>query len=68
MNFLSQIFSKATTVLFDRLDHGKDDVLPLQKFVELTETLGEVFHSKDLADKLRKLDPNKSDSLENFPL
>ena len=29
-----------------------------QKFVELIETLGESFHSEDMAGHLRKVDPN----------
>ena len=37
-----------------------------QKFVELIETLGEGFHSDDLAGNLRKVYPNKSGSLDRF--
>ena len=39
----------------------------MSKFVELIETLGKSFHSKDLAGHLRKLDPNESGSLDRFP-
>ena len=39
-------FSKAAARVFDKINNGKDGVLPLSKFVDLIETLGEGFHSK----------------------
>ena len=39
-------FSKATVRVFHEIDNGKDGVLPLSKFVELIETIGEGFHSE----------------------
>ena len=59
-------FSKANTILFDKIDNGKDGVLPSSKFVDLIETLREDFHSKDLAGYLRKVDQNESGSLDHF--
>ena len=59
-------FSKSTTIIFDKIDTMKDGVLPLSKFVDLIETLGEGFHSEDLAGNLRKVDPNEIGSLERF--
>ena len=35
-------------------------------FVDFIETLGECFESEDLAVNLRKVDPNKSCSLDQF--
>ena len=58
--------SKSTTRLCDKIDNGKAVVLPFTKFVDFIETLGEVFHSEDLAGHLQKLDPNKSGSLNRF--
>ena len=54
-------------IVFDRIDNGKDGVLPFSKFSDLIETLGDGFHSEDLAGHLRKLDPNESGSLYRFP-
>ena len=51
-------FSKAAARVFDRIDNGKDGVLPSSKFVDLIETLGEGFHSDDLAGHWRKVDTN----------
>ena len=59
-------FSKAATRLFDKIDNGKDGVLPSSKFVDLIETLGEGFHNDDLADHRRKVDSNESGSLDFF--
>ena len=59
-------FSKAAVRVFDKIDHGKANILPLSKFVELIETLGEGFHSEELVVHLWKLDPNKIISLDNF--
>ena len=50
----------------DKIDNGKDGVLPSSKFVDLIETLVEGFHSEELAGHLRKLDPNESGSLDRF--
>ena len=36
-------FSKSATIIFDKIDNGKDGVLPSSKFVDLIETLGRVF-------------------------
>ena len=51
-------FSKAAAVIFDKIDNGKDGVLPSSNFVDYIETLGEGFHSEDLEGRLRKVDPN----------
>ena len=58
MKFLIQIFATASVRVFDKIDNVKDSVLPLSKFVDLIEILWEGFHSEDLADHLRKVDPN----------
>ena len=60
-------FSKAATIIFDRIDNRKDGVIPQSKFVDLIETLEEGFHSEDLAGYLRKVDQNESGSLKRFP-
>ena len=44
--------------LLDKINHGKDGVLPSSKFVELIETLWEVFDGDYLAGHMCKLDPN----------
>ena len=44
----------------------KDIVLPLSKFVDLIETIGEGFHSEELVVKLRKVDPIESGSFDCF--
>ena len=59
-------FAKAAAIIFDKRDNGKYCVLPSSKFVDLIETLGEGFHSDDLAGHLQKLDPNESGSLDRF--
>ena len=59
-------FAKAAAGVFDKIDNGKAGVLPLSKFVELVETLGEGFHSEELAGHLWKVDPNESGSLDRF--
>ena len=59
-------FSQAAARVFDKIDNGKDGVLPLSKFFDLIETLGEYFHSEDLVGHLQKLDPNESGRLEHF--
>ena len=38
-------FSKDAAIIIDKIDNGKYGVLPSPKFVDLIETLGEVFHS-----------------------
>ena len=55
---LDSDFSKAAAIVFDKIDNGKDGVLPSSKFVELIETLGEGFNSEDLGGHLRKVNPN----------
>ena len=60
-------FSKATTIIFDKIDNGKDAVLPSSRFVDLIETLGDGFHSEDLAGHIQKVDPNKSGGLYRLP-
>ena len=59
-------FPRASAILFDEIYHGNYGVLPSSKFVEFIETLGEVFHSEDLAGRLHKVDPNESVSLDYF--
>ena len=51
-------FAKAAAKVFDKIDHGKDVVLPLSKFFDLIETLGEYFHSEDLMGRQQKVDQN----------
>ena len=50
--------------MFDKIDHGKADVLPLSKFFDLIETHGEDFNSENLAGRLHKVYPNESGSLD----
>ena len=50
-------FSKASTRVFDKIDHGKSSVLPSSTFFDLIETLGEGFHNDDLVGHMRKVDP-----------
>ena len=59
-------FSKSTSGVFDKIDNGKDGALLLSKYVDLIETLGEGFHSDDLAVHLRKVDTNESVNLDRF--
>ena len=59
-------FSKSTAIVFDKINNGKAGVLPESRFVDLIETLGYGFRSKDLAVHLIKLDPNESVSLDRF--
>ena len=59
-------FSKSAAGVVDKLDNGKAGVLPSSKCVDLIETLGEGFHSEELAVNLQKVDPNESGSLERF--
>ena len=59
-------FSKASAIVSDEIYNGKAGVLPLSKFVDLFETLGESFHNDDLAGQLRKVYPNESGSLYRF--
>ena len=44
--------------LFDKIDYGKGGVLPFSRFVYLIETLGEGFHSEEMTNNLRKVDPS----------
>ena len=60
-------FSKATVGIFDKIDNSKALAFSLSKFVDLTKTLGEGFHSEDLEGHLWKLDTNESGSLDRFP-
>ena len=60
-------FSRPTAGVFGEIDNGKDFFLPYSKFVDLIETLGKGFHSKELAGQLRKVDPNGSGSFDHFP-
>ena len=48
-------FAKSTAIVFDKIDNGKDGNLPLSKFVDLIQTLGEGFHSEELAGHMRKI-------------
>ena len=59
-------FAKDAVIIFYKIYNEKDGVLPSSKFVDLIETLGESFHSEDLAGHLHKLDPNESGSLDCF--
>ena len=59
-------FAKADARVFDKVDDGKDCVLPQSKFVDLLETLGDIFHSEELAGHLQKVYPNESSSLDYF--
>ena len=59
-------FSKAAARVFDKIDNGKDGVLPLSNFVDLIKILGAGFHSEELAGHLRKLDPNEGGTLDRF--
>ena len=52
--------------VFDKLDNGKDGVLPSSKFVDLIQTLGEGFHSEELLVHLQKVEPNESGSLDRL--
>ena len=52
-------FAKAALVIFDKIDNGKDGVLPWSKFVDLIKTLGEGFHSEKLAGHLQKVAQKK---------
>ena len=65
---LNSIVSKSVAIICYKIYNGKDDVLPLSKFVDLIETLGEGFNSEYLEVRLRKVDPNESDSLDRFAL
>ena len=51
-------FSKAAAIISDKIYNGKYGVLPSSKFVDLIGTLGDGFHSEDMADHLRKVYPN----------
>ena len=59
-------FSKAAVRVFDEKYNRNNGAFPLSKFVDFIETLGEGFHSEELAGHLRKVDPNESGSLESF--
>ena len=61
-------FSKSAARVFDKIDHVKDGILPLSKFVDLIEELGVGWgvHTKELAGHLRKLYPNESGSLDRL--
>ena len=48
-------FSKASARVFNKIENGKDGVLPSSKFVDLIETLGEGFHIEDMAGHLQKV-------------
>ena len=63
---LDSDFSKAAAIIFDKIYNGKDGVLLLSKFFDLIETLGESFHSEELAGHLWKVDPKESGSLDRF--
>ena len=51
-------FSKAAAIIFDKIDNGKDGVIPPSMFVDLIEILGEGFHSEEMAGNMRKVYPN----------
>ena len=57
-------FAKAAARVFYKIDHGKDGVLSMSKFVDLNDTLGEGFHSEELLGHMRKVDPQKSGGLD----
>ena len=58
--------SKAYARLFDETYNEKTIVLKLSKFFDTIETLGEGFHSDDMAGHLQKVDPNESVSYDRF--
>ena len=51
-------FSKAAVSVYDKIDHGKDGILPSSKSIDFIDTVEEGFHSEELADHLQKLDLN----------
>ena len=51
-------FSKAAARVFDKIDIGNDSVVPLSKFFDLIETLGEGFYIDDLTGHMRKVEPS----------
>ena len=51
-------FSKDAAIIFDKIDNEKDGVLQSSKFVDLVDTLGEGFHSDELAGHPWKVDSN----------
>ena len=57
-------FSKSAVRVSDNIDIGKAVVLTFSMFVDLVETLGEVFYRDELTGHLRKVDPNESGRLE----
>ena len=63
---IDSFFSKVATIIFDKIDNRKYGFFPSSKFFDFIKTLGEVFHSEDLAGRLRKVDPNESGSLDHF--
>ena len=60
------IFFKSAAVVFDKIYNEKGGVLPSSNFVDLIETIWEVFHNEELAGHLQKVDPNESGSLDLF--
>ena len=59
-------FAIVVAKVFDKIDNGKDGVLPLSKFVDSIETILEGFHSESLVSHLQKVEPNESSSLDRF--
>ena len=59
-------FAKAAARVFDEIDIEIAGVLPSSVFVDLIETLGDGFHSEELAGQLRNVDPNESGGLDSF--
>ena len=51
-------FSKSTARVFDKIDNGKDGILPSSIFLDLVETLGKGFSSEELAGHMHKVEPN----------
>jgi Ca2+-binding EF-hand superfamily protein len=54
--------AKAARV-FDSLDKGKVDFLPIEKMERLLDELGEGFHGDELDEQVAKIDPSKMGKL-----
>ena len=58
--------AKAAIIICDQIYNGEDGALSSSKFVDLIETLVEIFHGEDMSGHLHKIDPNKSGSFDRF--
>ena len=50
------------TIVLVKIDNKKEGVLPSSSFVDFIETLRYIFHSKDTAVHMHKVEPNGSGS------